>query len=276
MKVRALSGRPLAGRPLAGWARDEGQRRMPGGSSRIFSPYSLFAGGELGGFWDPNDKESLFQDSAGTTAVTDDGHRVGLMRDKSGRGNHLSQATANSRATFHESAGLRWIETDGVDDFLGASYVQTAYPLTLMAGMLMTVSAGITGGILSVGSGTQNYMTFGDVSNTATFAAIERNTATKLTVSETVSTTVPYVALAEFRTDDFMAHQVNNNTPSADSTMSGQAFGTSTNIFLGKTRSTGLFTGHRFYGGLIINRLLSSKEKAQMKRWLARRMGISL
>ena len=38
------------------------------------------------------------------------------MRDKSGRGNHASQATAASRPIFRDVGGLRYLECDGVDD----------------------------------------------------------------------------------------------------------------------------------------------------------------
>ena len=64
-----------------------------------FSPSTLFAGGEQGAWYDPSDMSTLWQDSAGTTPVTASGQPVGLMLDKSGRGNHATQATAASRPT---------------------------------------------------------------------------------------------------------------------------------------------------------------------------------
>lgn len=44
---------------------------------------SLFANGEQGFFYDPNDLSTMYQDAAGTTPVTDVGQPVGLMLDKS-------------------------------------------------------------------------------------------------------------------------------------------------------------------------------------------------
>jgi hypothetical protein len=44
---------------------------------------SLFSQGEVGGWWDPSDTSTLFQDSAGTTPVTTLGQPVGLVIDKS-------------------------------------------------------------------------------------------------------------------------------------------------------------------------------------------------
>lgn len=59
--------------------------------SRPFSPASLFAGGELGAWYDPSDFATLFQNSAGTTPVTAVEQPVGRVLDKSGNGNHVTQ-----------------------------------------------------------------------------------------------------------------------------------------------------------------------------------------
>ena len=65
-----------------------------------FGPASLFTGGQQGVWYDPSDLNTLFQDSAGTTPVTAAGQPVGRMLDKSGRGNHATQATAGSRPIY--------------------------------------------------------------------------------------------------------------------------------------------------------------------------------
>ena len=81
-----------------------------------FDPASLFAGGIGGAWYDPSDLTTLFQDSAGTTPVTASGQPVGKMLDKSGNGNHATQATAARRPTYTEGGGLAWLAFDGVDD----------------------------------------------------------------------------------------------------------------------------------------------------------------
>lgn len=65
-----------------------------------FSPLSLFTGGVNGGWYDPSDLTTLWQDSARTTPVTASGQPVGCMDDKSGNGRHLLQATAAARLTY--------------------------------------------------------------------------------------------------------------------------------------------------------------------------------
>ncbi|GGW22795.1 hypothetical protein GCM10011452_06870 [Gemmobacter lanyuensis] len=59
-------------------------------------PATIFAGRQ--GIWlDPSDFGSMFQDVAGAVPVTAVGQSVALIRDKSGRGNHATQATASRR-----------------------------------------------------------------------------------------------------------------------------------------------------------------------------------
>jgi hypothetical protein len=91
-----------------------GMRRS---GARRFSPAALFAASETGVWYDPSDLTTLFQDTAGTTPVTAVGQTVALMLDKSGRGNHATQATAAQRPTYRLDAGSRpYLEFDGVDD----------------------------------------------------------------------------------------------------------------------------------------------------------------
>ena len=69
-----------------------------GGASS--SPASLFAGGEPGVWYDPSDLSTLFQDNLGATPVTAPAQTVGKILDKSGRGNHATQATLAQRPTY--------------------------------------------------------------------------------------------------------------------------------------------------------------------------------
>jgi len=57
----------------------------------------LFGAGEQGGWYDVADMSTLFQDAAGTTPVTAVEQPVGRILDKSGRGNHATQATTTKR-----------------------------------------------------------------------------------------------------------------------------------------------------------------------------------
>jgi hypothetical protein len=80
----------------------------------------LFANGEQGFFYDPNDLSTMYQDAARTIPVTAAGQPVGLMKDKSGRNNHAFQTTSASRPILRQNAetGANYLEFDGVDDNL--------------------------------------------------------------------------------------------------------------------------------------------------------------
>lgn len=105
------------------------------GSNR--APETLFRNSEKGVWYDPSDFSTMFQDAAGTTPVTATGQPVGLIRDKSGRGNHASQTTAASRPVLQVENGKYYLTFDGVDDWL-----QTAN-IDFSATDKMTVVAGV-------------------------------------------------------------------------------------------------------------------------------------
>lgn len=58
-----------------------------------WTPAQLFLTGDKGAWYDPSDFSTMWQDTAGTTAVTATGQTVKRIDDKSGNGNHLSYAT---------------------------------------------------------------------------------------------------------------------------------------------------------------------------------------
>lgn len=100
--------------------------------NRVFTPASLFAAGEQGGWYDPSDITTLFQDTAGTVPVTATGQTVARINDKSGRGNNLTQANAAARPLYTTDAGGRpLLRFDGTDDFLAGTM-----PVAQMGGNL--------------------------------------------------------------------------------------------------------------------------------------------
>lgn len=86
--------------------------------SSVFSPAQLFAGGEAGGWYDPSDVSTLWQDEAGTVAVTADGDPVARMDDKSGNANHATVGVDEHRAIYRTNGTLHWLRFDGVDDVI--------------------------------------------------------------------------------------------------------------------------------------------------------------
>jgi len=88
---------------------------------------ALFAG-RNGGWYDPSDFSTLFQDAAGNTPVTALGQSVGRILDKSGNDAHASQATISARPKIQQDgAGAYYLDFDGVDDFLVTSVIDLTH-----------------------------------------------------------------------------------------------------------------------------------------------------
>jgi len=99
----------------------------------------LFGAGEQGGWYDVSDMSTLFQDAAGTTPVTAVEQPVGRILDKSGRGNHATQATTTKRPTLKQDAnGCYYLSFDGVDDAMQTGNID------FTGTDKMTVWAGVT------------------------------------------------------------------------------------------------------------------------------------
>ncbi|MFD2173330.1 hypothetical protein [Rhodobacter lacus] len=133
---------------------------------RVAQPWSPASMAGLLAWYDPSDLSTLWQDAEMTTPITASGQPVGAIRDKSGNGHHLTQATASRRPMYQASGGRHWLQSDGVDDALGIAsrYGLGANPaLSITAGMrwlgseadgrLLSIGYGATGN-LSVGTGT--------------------------------------------------------------------------------------------------------------------------
>lgn len=108
------------------------------GNSLAAKVAALFANGEQGAWYDYSDFSTLFQDSAGTTPVTAVGQPIGLVLDKSGRGNHQFQITAAARPTLQKDGTGRYYSSfDGIDDRLDTASVNftSTDKMTICAGV---------------------------------------------------------------------------------------------------------------------------------------------
>lgn len=81
----------------------------------------LFANGEQGFFYDPNDLSTMYQDAAGTVAVLLTGQPVAYIKDLSGNNNHAKQLDSSKRPLL--SSIPYFIDYDNVDDELGVDIV---------------------------------------------------------------------------------------------------------------------------------------------------------
>lgn len=207
-----------------------------GGASS--SPASLFAASEPGVWYDPSDLSTLFQDSAGTTPVTAPAQTVGLILDKSGRGNNATQATSAQRPTY----GINPIT--GTRNLLLATNTLATQSVTVIAvaqtlsftgtGTVTLTGASTAGPLVGTGANNRVSLTFTPtagsltltVSGSVTLAQLERgstatayqNVVTQYEVTEAGVASVSYLAFDGV--DDGMV--TNTITPSINKV---QAFG---------------------------------------------------
>jgi lysophospholipase L1-like esterase len=117
------------------------------------TPARLFGRGDQGAWYDPNDLSTLFQDTAGAVPVTAAGQTVKRVNDKSGRGNHATNATG---WLLLSDGPLYYLQMDGATTFTTSAFAWGSDKLTLWAG--------------TTGSGAATTVSFGTVgTQTGTF-----------------------------------------------------------------------------------------------------------
>lgn len=126
-----------------------------------WSPSSLFASGEQGAWYDPSDLSTLFQDAAGSTPVTAVEQPVGKILDKSGRGNHASQATSAARPVLSARKNL----LTKTEDFADAAWTK----------LNATLSGGSAGSkiVTANAANAAVYQVVGSANNATSFNSVE-------------------------------------------------------------------------------------------------------
>lgn len=224
----------------------------------------LFANGEQGFWYDPNDLSTMFQDAAGTVPVTAVGQAVGLIKDKSGRGNHASQTTSASRPILRQNAvtGAYYLEFDGTDDFLQTA-VSLPFPVTAVApfnfksgaNIKCVLSAGITGYLRSTENTASVYATAG---------------------SGSIAKKKVDVLLHELTGDSI------NIRSNADAIMMRDLETAVRNPYVTVPKYIGSFSDTHtalrsamdLYGLIMVRKLLSTSEEAELRNHFNKRMGI--
>lgn len=244
---------------------------------------ALFANNEQGAWYDPSDFDTMFQDSTGTTPVTAVGQSVGLILDKSGRGNHASQATSAARPALQQDAGGKYyLNFDGVDDFLGSGTTDEWVPPFEYLAAFQIGTRGGTGEMLffrgndpgvaptssntsgigqrsdvvervtassRIGSGTSNYVQLN-------FAYVVGGSPE---VARVFSHTGPDVLQVECNGVSDSATPTNTGTPAFQAFYIGTSLATSTS---------------RIYNAIAINRALTTQEVTDVIAWLNEKAGV--
>lgn len=245
----------------------------------------LFANGEQGGWWDPSDLSSMFQDSAGTTPVIAAGDPVGMIRDKSGRGNHRTQATAASRPTLTQDAsGFYYLNYDGVDDSMATAAIDftATDKMTLVVGINKTsdaanghfvelsADASVNNGAFSlyapvVGTNSYRWISKGTVGATAATGAAAFPAGTGNVVT----------GLGDISGDSAIL-RVNGTVVATAATDQGTGNFGNFALFFGRRNNTANPLNGREYQTIIRGAASTAAQIAQAERFVGARMGIAL
>lgn len=244
---------------------------------RGFSPASLFAAGEQGGWYDPSDFSSMYQDSAGTTPVTAVGQPVGRMNDKSGRGNHATQTTAGNRPVLRQdSNGCYYLEFDGATS---NRWLQTPSidftatdKMTLWAGVrkLSDAAAAIVCELSATSSNAGSFYVAAPVTVAANFGFQSRGTLSGAAqTSPTFASPISVVLTAAGDISGDLA-TLRLNRAQAASSAADQGTGNYGNypLYIGRRGGTTLPFNGRLYGLIIRGAASSAGQIAAGEAWM--------
>ncbi len=250
----------------------------------VFSPASLSPD-----LWlQADDLTTLFQTVTGTTAVASDSDVVGTWKDKSGNGKDFAAlANDTTRPLYHTSAGLSWVEGDGINDLLRRASALGMYSAGACS-RFMAIKAGLQGSGKEViaernsASGNAIYALLTSTLSASHIAQYLRNdgNTTILASSPALTGVVDGTDRVLGITDSgsHMAVYANGTAgATADYTRSGVLTLDRTGIFGDEGAGTpGSWLAARIYALVVVNRVLSSGEIASLVTYLGVKAGLSI
>ena len=250
----------------------------------------LFANGEQGFAYDPNDLSTMWQDQAKLLPVTGEGQPVWHILDKSGNNNHAFATSSATRPILRKNAttGAYYLEFDGTDDFLVTSSINftATDKISLFAGV-RKLSDSARGILFELGSAV------GTLPGSFGIEAPRLNTANAYSFVHQGSTSPGTLATSgSLYSAPHSAVLVGNGSLSGTLSESikvnsittvgpNTALGANTKygnypLYIGRRAGTSLpFNGH-IYGLIGIGKLTSDNETAAIEKELAKRVGVTL
>ena len=244
---------------------------------------SLFATGEQGFAYDPNDPSTLYQDAAGTIPVTGAGQPVGLMKDKSGRNNHAFQVVSASRPILQRNAttGAYYLAFDGTDDFLQTNNIDftATDKVSLFAGVRKLSNAATS--VIAEFSGntaltTNSFYLVGLVSSALQFNS--RGSGISSIVNSPSFPAPSSVVISSVGDISGDVSKIRANGGSYAVNVGDQGTGNYGNypLYMGRRGGTSLaFNGH-IYGLLGVGTLISDNETTALEKFIAKNTGVTL
>lgn len=245
-----------------------------------FSPLSMFAAGEQGAWYDPSDLTSMFQDTAGTVPVTAAGQTVARINDKSGRGNHRTQATGLSQPILQQDASGRYhLLYDGSNDFMTATIdMAAADSMALVFGIrkLSDAAAAIFIEASSGLTGSGAYAVNAPTGASATINARSRGTVTSDAIYTNAAVAAPVTLVASMDADisaDRNILRINGAQVATSATDQGTGNYGSHTVYFGRRSGTSNPFNGREYGIIIRGGTSTAAQIAAMETWMNAKTG---
>jgi hypothetical protein len=243
---------------------DGGVSKSGAAAAGAFTPTSLFSS-NTGGWWDPSDHTTTFQDTAGTTPANTAGQAVARINDKSGNGNNLLQATGTAQPILQNTGAFWWLQFDGAAQYISAAFT-LGQPLTRIScarNITWTATHRMWDGNTVNGAGLiqgQSVVTPGIQMFAGSIAPTD---ASNFTVG------ADHV-VSEFFSGAASTLTVDNNT--ANTGNSGTA--TADGAIIGAAGNISLFGNIRWYGAVHIGRALTGAETANSRMFFGAKAGL--
>ena len=229
----------------------------------------------------------LWQDTAGTTAVTADSQLVRRRDDLSGNGRHALMSTDDRRTVYRTDGTHHWLEYDGADDgftFSGTGWLRNIAGFTCVAGVRVasagsntkTLISTITTGATKFGLQNQS----GGAQMRLIVSRTDASGAGNISANLSFDADQIHTAHADFAGTGGYSIQVDNNT-AVTGTIPGTV-GNSQDVDATGGCGLGGFggsTGNPFRGrdyGIVVTPLLSGDDLANLKTWMAMESGVTL
>lgn len=234
--------------------------------------------------FDFSDLGTLFQDAAGTTPVTAVDQPVGLVLDKSGRGNHASQATTTARPTLkQDGSGFYYLLFDGTDDGLVTSSIDfgESDKISVFAGVRKLASttnqcvAELSAARAS-NAGAFTLFAPGGAGGTYQFlsrGSLDTGTASVSGYTEPVTSVITGLGDISGDTCTLRVDGVQKAQGTAD-----QGSGKCANkpLYIGRRGGASLPFNGRLYGLIVSGGVISAAQIAANESWIAARTGVTL
>lgn len=232
-------------------------------------PSRLFRNGEKGLALDLTDMSKLYQDSARTTLVTATGQPIGSASDISGNGVHASQADALKRPTY-----------DGYATFNGTSSAWQTSAIDFSASDAITIVVGVYKAVddavrfiaelsadVNVNNGSFYLAAPGSAAPNYDFRS-KGTTSSGGTIATTYTAPISNVVYCESDISTPVARiYVDGTLKTTNSNTQGTGNFGNHALNIGARNGVGFFFSGRIYRMVVIGRLLTADERAQVTAW---------